>query len=113
MLSNNLRNFVASELRIEPDAIAPESRLQHELGLDGKDADTFMTHFAREFDIDMTNYRFADYFGREMAGCIPLWIVWLFIPPLRPKVTAISLADLQRAIDKGRWPKKNTLARRK
>jgi len=113
MLSNHLRDFVAGQLRISADQLEPESRLQQELGLDGDDAGAFMTDFAQEFGIDMAKYVFTDYFGHEAAGCIPLWIVWLFIPPLRPKVIPISLADLQRAIDKRRWPAKHVLARRK
>ena len=113
MLSNNLRNFVAGQVGISPDRLRPKSRLQHDLGLDGDDAEAFMTAFAREFGVDMANYVFTDYFGHEAAGCVPLWVVWLFIPPLRPKVTSISLADLQRAVDKERWPAREVLARHK
>ena len=113
MLSNKLRNFVAEKLVMPPEKLAAGSRLQHDLGLDGNDADVFMASFGQTFGVDMTEFVLTDYFGRESAGCLPLWIVWLLIPPLRPKVTPLTIADLERAMEKGRWPSKERLVARK
>jgi Protein of unknown function (DUF1493) len=113
MLSNKLRNFVAGKLDMPPETLAAGNRLQHDLGLDGADANEFMISFGQTFGVDMSEFVLTDYFGRESAGCLPLWIVWLLIPPLRPKVTALSLADLERALAAGRWPSRDRLVRRK
>lgn len=113
MLSDKLRTFVAEKLDIPPEKLAAGNRLQHDLGLDGDDADAFMTSFGQTFEVDMSEFVLTDYFGRESAGCLPLWIVWLLIPPLRPKVIPVSLEDLGSALRAGRWPSREKLARRK
>jgi hypothetical protein len=113
MLSSKLRNFVAGKLGMPPETLAAGNRLQQDFGLDGDDADEFMTSFAETFGVDMSEFVLTDYFGRESAGCLPLWIIWLVIPPLRPKVTPLSLADLERALQAGRWLSRERLARRK
>lgn len=113
ILSDKLRNFVAEKLDMPPERLAAGDRLQHDLGLDGADAGEFMTSFAQTFEVDMSEFVLTDYFGRESAGCLPLWIVWLLIPPLRPKVTPLSVEDLERAIRSGRWPSHAKIARRK
>ncbi|HEY4641195.1 MAG TPA: DUF1493 family protein [Thermoanaerobaculia bacterium] len=109
MIIAALRAFVAEELKLDPDKLNETDRLQHDLGLDGADAQAFIDKFAERFDVDMTNFVFRDYFGRESFGCIPLWIVWIAIPPLRPKVRPVTLADLQRSARAKKWkrPKKS------
>jgi acyl carrier protein len=113
MLSNRLRNFIAEKLDMPPETLAAGNRLQHDLGLDGADAAEFMASFGQTFGVEMSEFVLTDYFGRESAGCFPLWIVWLLIPPLRPKVTALTIGDLERALQAGRWPSKARLVRRK
>jgi hypothetical protein len=110
MISPTLREFIAAELKVAAEELKDADRLQHELGLDGDDASAFMARFAERFDIDMSNFDSADYFGRERAGCIPMWIVWIVIPPLRPKVTPITLADLQKSVKAKKWkrPRKSS-----
>ena len=62
----------------------------------------------------MSEFVLTDYFGRESAGCLPLWIVWLLIPPLRPKVIPVCRSRiLGRALRAGRWPSREKIARRK
>ena len=103
MISDALREFVAEELDIDPAKLKDEDRLQHDLGLDGADAAAFMEKFAARFDVDMSRFAFSDYFGKESLGCIPLWIVWIVIPPLRPKVRPVTLADLNKSVRAKKW----------
>lgn len=106
MISDALREFVAEELKLNPAKLKDEDRLQHDLGLDGADAAAFMEKFAARFDVDMTRFVFADYFGKESLGCMPLWIVWIVIPPLRPKVRPLTLADLNRSMRAKKWKRR-------
>jgi hypothetical protein len=108
MIIDALRHFVADELKIDPEKLKETDRLQHDFGLDGQDAAAFMERFAARFDVDMTPFVFSDYFGKESFGCIPLWIFWIVIPPLRPKVRPVTIADLQRSLRSKKWkrPKK-------
>ena len=103
MITDALREFVAEELKIAPEKLKETDRLQHDLGLDGNDAQAFIDKFAARFDVDMTKFVFRDYFGRESFGCVPLWIVWIVIPPLRPKVRPVTLADLQKSARAKKW----------
>lgn len=103
MISDALRQFVAEELKIAPEKLKEDDRLQHDLGLDGNDAAQFIERFAARFDVDMTRFVFADYFGKEAFGCVPLWIFWIVIPPLRPKVRPVTLADLQKSVRAKKW----------
>jgi len=105
MISDALRAFVAEELRLNPDKLNETDRLQHDLGLDGADAAKFMGKFAAHFDVDMTRFVFADYFGKESLGCLPMWIVWIVIPPLRPDIRPLTLADLQKSVRAKKWKK--------
>jgi Protein of unknown function (DUF1493) len=108
VIGADLRDFVASELRLDATKLKETDRLQHDFGLDGRDAAQFLERFAARFEVDMTAFQFEDYFGKESAGCIPLWLVWMVIPPLRPKVKPITLSDLQRSVKAKKWkrPKK-------
>jgi len=103
MISDALREFVAEELKIAPEKLNDDDRLQHDLGLDGKDAAQFIERYAARFGVDMTRFVFSDYFGKESLGCLPLWIVWIVIPPLRPKVRPVTLADLQKSLRAKKW----------
>jgi len=103
MISEALRGFVAEELKIAPEKLKESDRLQHDLGLDGADAAAFMERYAARFEVDMTRFVFSDYFGKESFGCVPLWIVWIVIPPLRPKVRPVTLADLQKSARAKKW----------
>ena len=103
MITDALRAFVAEELKLDPAKLNETDRLQHDLGLDGDDARKFIDRFAERFEVDMTKFVFSDYFGRESFGCIPLWIVWILIPPLRPKVRPVTLADLQKSARAKKW----------
>jgi len=103
MISDALREFLAEELKVAPETLKDDERLQQDYGLDGADAAGFMERFAARFEVDMTRFVFADYFGKESFGCIPLWIVWIIIPPLRPDVRPITLADLQKSVRAKKW----------
>ncbi len=103
MMSPDLREFVAHELKIAPEKLSDADRLQHDLGLDGNDAAQFLAKFAERFGVDMSSFEFGKYFGKENFGCVPLWIVWIGIPPPRPRVKPVTLADLQKSIRARKW----------
>ena len=103
MISDALREFLAAELKTAPEKVKETDRRQHDFGLDGADAAAFIERFAARFDVDMTNFVFSDYFGKESLGCVPLWVVWIVIPPLRPKVRPVTIADLQKSMRAKKW----------
>jgi hypothetical protein len=64
-LDLNVIRFIAEAVGKDPDELGYESTLLGDCGLDGDDAEEFFADFARQFQIDMTEFRFHDYFGSE------------------------------------------------
>ncbi len=79
-----------------------------DLRADGDDGVELLNAFGKEFSVDMSGCDPSRYFGRE--GCAP-WapIYWLVLalrkgsPEERAKLQSISVADLVRAAECGRW----------
>ena len=60
-----VESFVSKFWLQEKSSLPENTRLQHDLGLDGTDAEEFMEAFSEEFDVDMSEFEFDSHFGPE------------------------------------------------
>ena len=103
--------FVAEARGCEPKEILPATTLFGDLGLDGDDAEEFMTEFSNRFGVDMTGFRFTDHFGSE--GMFPWQLpqfIWNTVRAIRgvnphsiAGVRPIRVEDLIQTAKAGRW----------
>jgi hypothetical protein len=95
--------FVAAELNEKEERLRLTTRLWHDLGVDGDDADEFMQAFAERFAVDLTGFEFERHFSDD-GGLNPLAYLWTkWRNPSRLKRVPITLEDLVEAAHLKRW----------
>jgi hypothetical protein len=77
-----------------------QTDLLRDLGVDGDDASEFMYNFGEKFQVDLSNFRFDNYFGGEGLSLI-IFIKSLFSPPVKSSCTIELLFD---AASNRHWP---------
>jgi acyl carrier protein len=97
-----LIEFVSTELGVNPARLLPNTRLNHDLGVDGDDGLEFMAAFSQHFGVDISSFEASKYFGPEAGGNLFVWL-WWFVTCSWPKFVPITLDDLQASILAGRW----------
>ncbi len=80
--------------------ITENTRLFHDLDLYGDDAAEFLDRFKERFSVDMSDFRFADYFPSEGDWILPGVLRFLIGKP-QPRYRPLTIFDLQLAIDCG------------
>ncbi|MDL2283070.1 DUF1493 family protein [Odoribacter sp. OttesenSCG-928-G04] len=90
---DNLIRFI-EEIRYEPIGIDRGTRLEEDLGLYGDDAVEFLFAFSKKFDVDISTFKFTDYFFSE--GGIICQSIINFITNKKKK--SLTIADLEEAI---------------
>jgi hypothetical protein len=110
--------FVAAETSIPQGKISASSRLYHDLGICGDDADELMQLFAKRFSVDMSAFEFHEYFEDE-----PSLLDWLRL--FRKAAQRLSrrralggprpvtIADMVRCAEEGRWTDRSSSERGK
>ena len=95
--------FVSEELGVPATRIKPETRLLHDLGVDGDDAGDLLQHFSARFHVDLSAFRFSWHFGPE-AGWSPLYFLYcFFFARGRHRDLPVTIQDLAEAADVGAW----------
>lgn len=61
----DIRSLVAKHARVEPHQLRGNTRVGEDLGIVGDDAEELLTEFSEKFNVDLTNFRFQDYFPDE------------------------------------------------
>ena len=96
-----VREFVSDELGVPAARIKPETRLLHDLGVDGNDAGDLLQHFSARFHVDLSAFHFSSHFGPE-AGWNPLHCFYCFLFARgRQRDIPITIQDLAEAADTG------------
>src|SRR5262245_24136011 len=108
-VSRELIEFVSTELRVAQARLLPTTRLHQDLGVDGADGIELMESFGRRFAVDLSAFDSDRYFGPE-AGFNPFLWLWSFVSGARTGRLAITLADLQAALESRRWVEANHAA---
>jgi hypothetical protein len=99
-LYNKILDFVSSETRTRKH-LSGNTDIAKDLGVDGDDAMEFMLKFRREFDVDLSNFRFDRYFGGEGFRLIPAIKSLLGKGEVRDPLTVTLLFD---AAKHRHWP---------
>lgn len=77
------------------------SRLFHDLGIDGEDALELLDAFSKKFDVDVSQFPFSEYFGNEGAiSPLDLVLKLLGKSPYNDK-KFLSVSDLINAVKLG------------
>lgn len=107
-INKNLLDLISQLSGLPPGGIRPESRILHDLGISGDDAVELLTAFAREFNVNLSEFPFDQYFPDEASFSFRSLWTWLLklagrrvseMDAWRP----ITVADLERAAELGRW----------
>jgi hypothetical protein len=97
--------FVAKELSVKRERLTVDTRIEHDLGCTGDDADEFMQTFSARYLVDLSNFNFSLHFHNE--GINPLDLLWVLLWPLfeHPKLkkVPITIEDLIRAAKAHYW----------
>jgi acyl carrier protein len=72
-----IADFICSAANVDRTEVKLDARLLEDLKIDGDDADELMIGYATHFGVDMSEYRFLDYFGWE--GDPTVWGFWLHL----------------------------------
>lgn len=96
--------FVADFLSVDKRSLSPSTTTTSQLGIDGDDADEFMQEFSKRFAVDLSDFRFTDYFGNEASALLLFaWLYRLIRHKGKTRLKPLHLADLHGAAIKGRW----------
>lgn len=88
------------EFGIEKEEINQNTRLYHDLGIYGDDADEFLEQYTRMFNVKVINFKFSDYFPSE-GNLISSLIVRLIFFKSQKKFKELTIGDLIDGIKKG------------
>lgn len=90
-----VRKLVAARSGQRLELIKSDSRLFHDLGIDGDDAEELLVAFGERFNLPINDFPFAQYFGSEVgAGWRHLLMAFLGFRQNRFKpLTIQQLAD--------------------
>src|SRR5215213_5336533 len=113
MLYDRVVNLVAEQCGVRASRITPDTTLFGDLGIDGDDGIEVLEKLAREFSVDMSRCQPCRYFGPEgFYPWAPLyWIVLAFrkgSPEERARLKPVTIADLVRSAELGRWTTKDS-----
>lgn len=94
-----VQEFVATHPGVPISRVHGNTRLFHDLGVDGDDAVDLLTDFADRFNVDVAQFPFDEYFGPEASG--PLWILVAWAAGWSTTKTPLTIGDLIRAVKVG------------
>jgi len=103
-LAEEVKCFIANELREPYERLGLDTRIQNDLWVDGADGWELMAAFWKQFDVDPGDYDDAYYFGDEGGGCLPtFFFFWLIGRKPSRKLIQITVQDMVVAAKNKRW----------
>jgi len=100
---DEIQFFVAQECAVPIEKMSPETRLFHDLGVDGSDAEELLAAFEKHFHVDMQELNFHKHFGEEAAFNPVVYLYWLLFARDQLKKVPVTLEHLHHCAAKGRW----------
>jgi len=95
--------FVADECGVPRERLTLDTRLLHDLRIDGADGTDLVERFAKRFGVEMTGFRNELHFGPE-AGCNPVAYLWLrAFQSNKLQFVPITIGDLVEAATTRHW----------
>ncbi len=81
--------------------ITDDTRFFDDLQVTGLDADMLLDQFSKEFCVDMTSFKYENYFDK--VPIIPFGQYFRKVFKSKPK-DVLRLEDLVKIVDNGKWP---------
>ena len=98
-----VKQLVSKKWSVKMEKLSNETRLSHDLGMDGDDGWEFMEDFAKHFQVDMSDFEFSLHFGEEAGGDPITLLYFLIFKSKRPKFIPITVRDLANSAKQKRW----------
>ena len=95
--------FITSETGYSEDKILIKTRLYHDVGLDGDEAEEFIEAFAEAFNVDMKGFEFYRYFNKEGLDSLALLGSLFKTKRDQKPLDEITVEMLEQAALKKRW----------
>ncbi len=97
-------DFISDFCRISKDKLSASKSLLYDLGIDGDDAMDLLDAYSDKFCVDMSNFKFDEYFGSEGFDFFKsLYELLFYRKKLRLK--KLTVGDLVEAAKRGRLDK--------
>jgi acyl carrier protein len=105
ILEREIIQLVCKQTGLSMSRVGLESRLFHDLGVDGADGWEIIEEAANKYNIDISEVKMENYFGPEAAATPLTLIRWLTSPAFRrgDKFTPIHVRDLVACVRAGKW----------
>ncbi len=95
---NDIKSFVEEVRWKYPFELQRETRLEQDLGITGDEAYEFIDAFSKQFGIDVTNFRFDNYFELEGDWILPAFVSF-FRGKKKEEKMVLTLGELEKAVE--------------
>lgn len=96
-----IKRLIRKSLGKNTTILSVSTRLYEDLKIDGDDAFELLKAFESEFDVDMTNFGYNNYFAPE--GIDLIGVVLNILKKNKKKLLPLTLGDLEQAASRGKW----------
>ena len=102
--SARLIELIADRLAVDPSHLVDDAYLLHDLGVGGLDGHDLLVAIGEEFDIDLSEVPWWDYFGPERAYN-PFTHLMCFLSGKRldQDIVRLQISDLKKTVETGTW----------
>ena len=97
-----VRQLLARQMGVRENKVTMDTRLRHDLGMDGADAWEFLDAFCEEFSVDLTDFPHDSYFGGEMVFTFMDLYNFLF-DRSKLKMRELTVRELVALTETKRW----------
>jgi len=98
---NRIKDFTVKQAAVTAEDVIENASLENDLGIYGDDAIEFIVAYAKEFSVDVSRFKAADYFSPEGDIILPA-IIRFFTGKKKTKQKELTLKHLEKAAVAGR-----------
>lgn len=98
---NRLKAFVIKQSGVDDEEITRDTQIEDDLGVTGDDAVDFLIAYGNVFNVDVTKFTAADYFGTERNVVLSEFGRWLTGQTRRTR-KVLTVGHLEKGIYAGR-----------
>ena len=102
-LFGRIGELLAEQMGVDQTSITLDTRLGRDLGMDGADAEEFLTAYRQEFGVDMTDFPYDDYFGPEVGFEIFTYLYYFLFKRSALILKDVTVNELMAAAEAKRW----------
>ncbi|MDB5151972.1 MAG: acyl carrier protein [Mucilaginibacter sp.] len=100
-MNEELKAFVIKQSAVDDEEITPETQLANDLGVNGDDAIEFIIAYGKRFNVDVSKFMAADYFGPEGDVILPS-LIRSITGKLKPRKKGLTVGHLEKGIKAGK-----------